>query len=836
MDSDKVERPQRRTALIAKELARYNIDIAALSETRFADDGSITETGSSYTYFWKGKTQAEERIHGVGFAIKSSLLKHIPDLPIGISERLMKLRLPISKKRYATIISAYAPTLTSQDEVKEKFYADLKALLLTIPPSDKVLLLGDFNARIGSDHNQWKHVMGPHGVGKINSNGVLLLSMCTELDLMITNTIFRQANKYKTTWMHPRSKHWHLIDFVITRRKDQRDVLITKAMRGAECWTDHRLVRAKLNISIMPLQRKASKPIRASFNTAKLQSTPHQLAFTESLDEKLTTQGPLEGGSLEKWNSLKEAIIQTAKEVLGPKEKVHQDWFDENDEAVQSLLNSRRKAYINLQNNPSSSKLMDKFKECQSQTQRELRSMQDRWWEKKADELQSFADLNNSKMLFKGIKAIFGPTKGGTAPLLSSDGVTVIKDKEGINARWKEHFSQLLNRPSTVDHEALKQIPQRPIKENLDLPPTQKELKDAIKQMNCGKAPGKDGIPAEIYKVLGVTAFNAFHEVLIKIWTDEDLPPDLRDATIVSLYKNKGSRLDCGNFRGISLLSIAGKILARILLNRLISNVSESNLPEAQCGFRPGRSTTDMVFAVRQVQEKCIEQQMDFYAVFIDLTKAFDTVNREALWIILMKLGCPKRFTNLIRLFHDDMTGQVLSNGDFTDSFNISNGVKQGCVLAPVLFNLYFTQVLCHAVKDLKLAIYIRYRPDGSVFDLRRLAAKTKTSVKLILEALFADDCALMAHDENHLQTIVNHFAKASKMFGLTISLGKTEVLVQAANTDRPQPKITIDGEQLKCVENFRYLGKALYLQMDTSIRRSNPESAKPVKRSEDSG
>ena len=144
----------------------------------------------------------------------------------------------------------------------------------------------------------------------------------------------------------------------------------------------------------------------------------------------------------------------------------------------------------------------------------------------------------------------------------------------------------------------------------------------------------------------------------------------------------------------------------------------------------------------------------------------------------MLKLGCPKRFTKLIRLFHDDMTGQVLSNGDFTDSFNISNGVKQGCVLAPVLFNLYFTQVLCQAVKDLKLGIYIRYRPDGSVFDLRRLAAKTKTSVKLILEALFADDCALMAHDENHLQKIVNHFAKASKIFGLTISLGKTEVLV----------------------------------------------------------
>ena len=195
------------------------------------------------------------------------------------------------------------------------------------------------------------------------------------------------------------------------------------------------------------------------------------------------------------------------------------------------------------------------------------------------------------------------------------------------------------------------------------------------------------------------------------------MPADLRDATIVALYKNKGAKADCGNYRGISLLSIAGKILARILLNRLIENTSEDNLPEAQCGFRPGRSTIDMVFTVRKIQEKCSEQQMDLHAVFIDLTKAFDTVNREALWSVLLKLGCPRKFTTLIRLFHDNMTGQVLSNGEHSNIFAISNGVKQGCVLAPVLFNLFFTQVLLHAVKDQNLGFYIKYRLDGSLFD-----------------------------------------------------------------------------------------------------------------------
>ena len=117
-----------------------------------------------------------------------------------------------------------------------------------------------------------------------------------------------------------------------------------------------------------------------------------------------------------------------------------------------------------------------------------------------------------------------------------------------------------------------------------------------------------------------------FLDIIQSIWDQENTPEDFHDALIVALYKNEGSKADCGNYRGISLLSMAGKIFARIVLNRPIAN-SEANLPEAQCGFCPGCSTVDMIFTVRQVQEKCLEQNLDLYSVFIDLTKAFDAVN-----------------------------------------------------------------------------------------------------------------------------------------------------------------------------------------------------------------
>ena len=112
--------------------------------------------------------------------------------------------------------------------------------------------------------------------------------------------------------------------------------------------------------------------------------------------------------------------------------------------------------------------------------------------------------------------------------------------------------------------------------------------------------------------------------------------------------------------------------------------------------------------------------------------------------------------------------------GDVTDAFVISNSVKQGCVLAPVLFNIFFT---CMLSKIWRRGIYIHYRLDGSLFDLRRLRAKTKNLQTLLQEVLFADDCALVAHAEQDLQRMLDCFSEASKLFGLTISLGKTEVL-----------------------------------------------------------
>lgn len=181
-------------------------------------------------------------------------------------------------------------------------------------------------------------------------------------------------------------------------------------------------------------------------------------------------------------------------------------------------------------------------------------------------------------------------------------GNTLISDKEKILERWAEHFDSVLNRPSNINEEAIDRLPQVPIDNSLADPPTEAEVAKAIERFSSGKAPGADSIPAEFNADGGLKLI----EILTSLFTE------FKDASIIHLYKSKGSRNSCDNHRGISLLSIAGKILARVLLNRLNAHLERDVLPGSQCGFCAGRGTADMIFVARKLQGKCGEQNVQW--------------------------------------------------------------------------------------------------------------------------------------------------------------------------------------------------------------------------------
>ena len=206
-----------------------------------------------------------------------------------------------------------------------------------------------------------------------------------------------------------------------------------------------------------------------------------------------------------------------------------------------------------------------------------------------------------------------------------------------------------------------------------------------------------------------------------------------------------------------------------------------------------------------------IEHGFISYAAFVDPTTAFDTVSHDGLWKILVRLGRPPKSLTILQQHHEGQQGQVKHNGSLSGSFPVSNGVKQECVLAPTFFSIFFSILLCDAKEDLPDGIYIRFRTEGSLFNLRRLLARTKSIEEFITELLFAKDYALLAHTEETLQHIVNRFSDAAKNFVLTISLKKTMVLYQSPPREPYNPPhISIDGINLNAVEHFTYLGSVI--------------------------
>ena len=805
---------ERRTAIIALELSRYDLDVVALSETRFADEGHLKELSGGYTFFWKGKDLSDSRTNGVGFALKNHIAAKLESLPKGINDRLMVLRLPIGKAQYATFVSAYAPTMTNPDDIKDKFYCDLESVLCSVPASDKLFLMGDFNARVGSDSSAWAGVIGKHGVGSCNSNGLRLLQKCAEHGLFITNTNFLLPVRNRSSWMHPRSKHWHLIDYIIVKRRDISDIRVTRAMCGAECGTDHRLIVSKVTMTLYQRRRPQGKahPKRLDINKLS-KSAVVQKALEADLNVKLNKISFSADDIESNWALFRDTIYETASETIGFPSHRHQDWFDENNKEIQDLIQKKRKLMQSTAGDPNSQSKQDALRSCKGHLQKKLRQMKDDWFEDRVRETQKWADTNNTHKFYESLRCIYGPSRLGTSPLLDQDGSKRITDKGAILKRWAEHFESVLNRPSSINSESIESLPQIPVNTSLDGPPTSSETKSAISVLSFNKAPGADSIPAEVFAFGGDHLVEILTKLFCQMWECGTIPQEFRDATIIHLYKNKGDRQSCDNHRGISLLSIAGKILARILLNRLLKHLSCNDaLPESQCGFRTERGTADMIFAARQIQEKCIEQNQALYMTFVDLTKAFDTVSREGLWKILAKFGCPPKFITMVRQFHDGMKASVKSNGDMSNPFCVTNGVKQGCVLAPTLFSIMFSAMMHEAFQSYPAGVDIRYRLDGKLFNSRRLQAKTKTSLMHVCELLFADDCALLAHDESSMQDCVDRFSNACENFGLTISTAKTEVLFQPVpgDTQAFPPEIKIQDTTLKNVDSFKYLGSTL--------------------------
>jgi hypothetical protein len=490
--------------------------------------------------------------------------------------------------------------------------------------------------------------------------------------------------------------------------------------------------------------------------------------------------------------------------------KCNSIWF-KNDSNINSLLLSRRLAQLEWRKDKKNISKKNTYYDYKRSTRRNLRWIKSNFFKNKSNQMIDAYNRNDMNLFYKYSKN-FIPRKVIRVPdcILKLDG-NLTKSICESNERIKEHLSMLLNQKSVISENINELLPNQKIfifelNDHFSID----ELEIAFCDMKNDRAVGIDNIPIEFFKYTGCTEIK---ELILfffnKCLMEGTVPNIMKDVTIKMIFK-KGDTNNLNNYRGISLLSHLGKLLERLLYNRL-NKISEKNnwIPNSQNGFRNNRSTVDSIFLSNMIGSLCKENNLITYKIYMDLVKAYDKVNHNLMWSILYKLGVPNIFLSLVKNLYYDVN--VFTNENMEDSFKFCNGLKQGSILSPLLFNIFFGVVInAINIKIKKMGISLIFKKDIDIFDIPNIKKNKYDKVKEfnLWNILFADDTLIFANSQEDLQKFIDIFNEVISAFGLELSYEKSEVMITESKLNNDSECILKSGNYtFKNTKCFRYLG-----------------------------
>ncbi|CAF3293547.1 unnamed protein product [Rotaria sp. Silwood2] len=307
------------------------------------------------------------------------------------------------------------------------------------------------------------------------------------------------------------------------------------------------------------------------------------------------------------------------------------------------------------------------------------------------------------------------------------------------------------------------------------------EVSSAIKSLKSGKVARIDEIRSEMLKALNNGGIRWLTRICAVVWKTGEAPADWQTGIVIPIFE-KGDQRECSNYRGITLLSLPGKVFARII-ERRCQQIVEPQIQENQWGFRAGRSTTDQIFTLQQIIEKSWEFAKPIYALFVDLEKAYDRVPRNILWNVLKEYDIQDQLLSAIQSLYKNCQSCVRINGSKSDNFQVQVGLRQGCVLSPLLFIIFMDKIsrtsanpACAQIGDVKMD-----------------------------SLLFADDIAQLTTSENSLPVALNQLGKVCLEYGMKICEKKTELMV--ISRENKPTNLHLNNNPLNQVNKFKYFG-----------------------------
>lgn len=756
---------------VMNEMKNMNIDILGVSETFLQGTGDFTTnlpTGERFRTMYSGGDISRK---GTAFICNERTATHVTNI-LPISERIIAINVQASPANIF-IIQCYAPNLATDDEEKEAFYDDLRETIKKKKYQEVLILTGDFNAKVGNQ--KVDDVIGPYGLGIRNSAGELFINFCHENNLFVCNTWFQQKEASRHTWISPDGGTKNQIDFVCVNKRYRNAITNAKSRPGADCGSDHNPVVINMNIK---LKKITKKKIVKKWDLEKLNNEESRNTFVETFNKETLevysntyTKENIE----ENWKIFKHILESTAKEVIGfsKRGEKKKKWITQE---IINLMEERKK-----HKRPQSEEDQIKYKELKRKIQKLCRKEKENFINLECQEAENLERIDSARFHKKVNELTWGTKSKRIECTLNDENGNEIFEPELILKRWAQYCEKLYkderpDRRTTSPEED--EIPEF----------NTHQIKLVLKRLNKKKAPGSDNIPAELLKLMEGAGLVFFTDLINMIYKKGIIPTDFMESVFIPIPKVCKAK-NCADFRTISLISHASKILLYLIKDR-IYNLIEENLSETQMGFRGGKGCRDAISAMRVLLEKKVEKGQDIFLTFIDYEKAFDNVSHEKLVSILRNINLPQADIRLIEELYWGQKGKVRTSLGLSEDFTISKGTRQGCIISPLLFNIYVEQIIKESIADNEHGITINNR--------------------VINNLRYADDLVLLSSDRNGLKTLLKKLHDASTKYNMKINVKKSKYMRMSKKEHRRLTNIDVNGQVFEEVAKYKYLGSEI--------------------------
>ena len=683
------------------------------------------------------------------------------------------------KFKKTVLVATYQPVDVGTNEAEiEEAKGVLKQHKEWAGKDDILLIGGDFNAHVGGGEERGG-AAGTFGIRGSNRQGRELLDFCSENGLAHINSFYN--HKKRGTWFNNMNKKWYEIDGFLMKQNQRHKNVRKVSTVNETTLSDHKPKMIILN----------RKWLKRSKDNAEKKRVPH-IRWERLKDEEIARQyqnkvegiiadrndNEEEAMTMTNWQKIADIVNEAAVEVCGLSEKrIENPWMKDKEEEVDRMrnrigraVNTRNEILVRQRNNPGDDLTVyinvarSELKEARKELKRESKRWENEYYEEILTNCENAGERGDAGEVYKNLKLLGkrGFTKAATTTNLTKE-------------EFKEHFEKVSkdrfeNSPEDID-KTLEEVVDISNTEKaiewsdiLDTTPGIEEIKEQINKMKHS-APGEDGVrlmyllkggPQILYEIVELVKF--MFENGAEKWEDA-----LKVGLVIPLHK-KGDKNNPNNFRGVVLLAMGSRIVARILADRLrLWAEALDLLDDNQSGFRKDRSTADATQIMIRIHEDTedlikrlegkgeeIEDGEQPMAKLLDLRKTYPRVNKPALWKLLKKYGMRDKCLSVLQNLHETTAYKIKAREGDSESWVPARGLREGCPSSPPLFNIFHQACMRIAksrrkrkAEDQGIEIGIPYKwVPGSNFPSSSQWEKGNSEAKRIRisEALFADD------------------------------------------------------------------------------------------------